>query len=141
MDTNDTPAGGSRWEPAPPEGAQHPAGWSAQPIDGTTTETPPAPSSARAESKPGAVTRGKLALVAGAVGLVAAGGIGGFVLGQSSSANAGTSTNQMGTRPGFGGGEGGFPGRQAPGGQVPGGSISGGTGTGTGSSTGTDPTT
>jgi hypothetical protein len=115
---NDIPAGGSHWEPPTPPASA--------PADG-------------AAGRPGAVTRGKLALVAGAVGLVAAGGIGGFVLGQSSSATAGTSTNQPGTRPGFDGGEGGFPG-----GSLPRGPISGGTapdGTGTGSATGSDPTT
>jgi hypothetical protein len=125
VDSNDTPAGGPHWElPTPPP---DPA---AEPADG-------------APAKPGAVTRGKLALVAGAVGLVAAGGIGGFVLGQSSSATAGTSTDQPGSHPGFPGGEGGFRG-----GSMPGGPISGGVpgdpapdGTGTGSATGSDPTT
>jgi hypothetical protein len=121
VDTNDIPGSGSRWEPAPP-----PEQAAAEPMT-------PAPA-----AQPGAVTRGKLALVAGAVGLVAAGGIGGFVLGQSSSATAGTGTDQ-GTRPGFQGGEGGFPGGHLPGGQLPGGPITGGTGSG--SATGSDPTT
>jgi hypothetical protein len=124
VNTDDTPTSGSRWEPTPP------------PADATAPEP---------EAKPGVVTRGKLALVAGAVGLVAAGGIGGFVLGQSSSATAGTGTDQTGTRPGFDGGEGGFPGGQLRGGQLPGGQQPGGqqpSGPISGSTgTGSDPTT
>ena len=97
------------------------------------TPTPTAPEPA---AQPGAVTRGKLALVAGAVALVAAGGIGGFVLGQSSSATAGTTSD---SGPFRGGGPPGMTGEGFSG-QVPGagGPISGGTGTGAGTDSGTN---
>lgn len=108
MDTDDTPACAPHWEPpAVPPAAQAP--------------TP--------------LMRSRLALVAGAVGLVAVGGIGGFVLGQSSSATAGTSSElgHAGGPAGMNGGEG-FPGQPPGGGRFPGGAAPGGTGTG-------DPTT
>jgi hypothetical protein len=92
---NETPHSGSRWEPG---AAPQPA--TPQPVYGEAA--PPAP-----PAKPG---RGRLALAAAAVGLVAAGGIGGFVVGQASAGNASeTGVVQNGVP-----GEGRFPGGIRP---------------------------
>jgi hypothetical protein len=122
VDSNETPASGSRWEPPPTAG--EPPAWSAQPVTGAPADVPladPAPAAGGRGSRP--LMKSRLALMAGAVGLVAVGGVGGFVLGQSSSATASTgdSGHVGGTPPWMKGGEGGFPG------QRPGGPLSGGT--------------
>jgi hypothetical protein len=85
VNSTDTPASGSRWEPPPVPTAQAPL-------------ADPPPAAARPASP---LMKSRLALVAAAVGLVAVGGIGGFVLGQSSSATAGTTSDFGG--PAFGG--------------------------------------
>jgi len=108
---NETPHSGSRWEPGAtpePTAAQPtpaPAWVPPQPVDGGAAPATPA--------QPG---RGRLALAAAAVGLVAAGGIGGFVVGQASAGNAGETGVVQNGVPGGGGAEGGFPGGQFPGG-------------------------
>jgi hypothetical protein len=84
--------------------------WAAEPVPGAQAEPPPA-------APAGGPSRARLALVGGAIGLLAAGGIGGFVVGQSTSSSASTSVGQMGGQmggPPSSGGQEGFSG-QLPG--------------------------
>jgi hypothetical protein len=101
---NETPHSGSRWEPGAGETTPQPAAAQSWP-----PPSPPQPPPSYAGTAPAAPRggRGRLAVAAAAVGLVAAGGLGGFVIGQASSGNAGeTGVVQTGVP---GGGEGGFP--------------------------------
>jgi hypothetical protein len=117
---NETPHSGSRWEPGAaqpetpePATAQQPAqSWpppAAPPQEPFYTAEAPTPARGG---------RGRVALAAAAVGLVAAGGLGGFVIGQASSGNASETGVVQGGVPGGGGAEGGTPG-QFPGGTRP----------------------
>src|SRR4051794_40348926 len=81
---NETPHSGSRWEPGAHETTPQPA--PAQSWPPPVVPQQPVPTG---QAAPAAVGRGRLAMAAAAIGLVAAGGIGGFVVGQASTGNAG----------------------------------------------------
>jgi hypothetical protein len=107
---NETPHSGSRWEPgATPEPT------AAQPTPAPAWAPPQRVDGGAAPATPDQPGRGRLALAAAAVGLVAAGGVGGFVVGQASAGNAGE-TGETGVE------QNGVPGgSEFPGGQFPGG--------------------
>lgn len=107
MSENDNTSSGSRWEPAAQQPGSDPA-WQPPTVPqqpaGTTSEAA-VPTATAPRGK-----RGRVALAAAAVGLVAAGGVGGFVVGQASSGNASETGVVQNGVPGQGGTEGGFPG-------------------------------
>src|SRR4051794_26260296 len=116
---------GSRWEPAAASPAADPL--VDQPPPGGTPGEPPLPPSAAAEQAPPTFTepapttpapttparrpRGRAGLAAAAAGLVLAGGVGGFALGNATGANGSTQPGPAGTGvPGDHGDHDGFPG-------------------------------
>ncbi|WP_448628418.1 hypothetical protein [Geodermatophilus sp. URMC 64] len=82
MSENDSAHSGSRREP----------GTTPQPAPAPTWQPPQAPPQAGPTPEPPRTGRGRAAVAAAALGLVAAGGLGGFVIGQASSGNAATDT-------------------------------------------------
>jgi hypothetical protein len=95
---NDTPASGSRWEPpADAEGATPP------PAEAPPSPTEPLASSAEPPADPVGVTRpgrrgGRAVLAAAGAGLILAGGIGGFAIGQATAGDGqGTEVSDAGS--------------------------------------------
>src|SRR4051794_5708185 len=99
---NDSPHSGSRWEPGATPQPDAARSWPPPQVPAEVVADPPP---ARARSG-----RRRAAVAVAAVGLVSAGGLGGFVIGQASSGNATTDTGvvQNGV-PGQGGTEDGVP--------------------------------
>src|SRR3954462_5082171 len=111
---------GSRWEPAAASPAADPLA-DQPPPGGTPGELPPPPSAAAEQASPPFAEprpttparrpRGRAGLAAAAVGLVLAGGVGGFALGNATGANGSTRPGPAGAGvPGAHGDHDGFPG-------------------------------